>query len=595
MKLRSASATSPSDTISRRAYVTVVPAIRTIPGVEAFDYAVPLEADLRTGDVLRVPFRTRPVPGVIITRSDTSPVADRAIFIDNPDVLLRLGETFVELLTRTAERTCTSLPTVCAAWIRRVPKRAKAISPADRPATQAVMPERAARHLVRRWHDPRGLIATAKRLRGRTLILVPWKLQADALALELSAPVLHADIPDTAAWKLVTDFAGGRSSILVATRVGAWMACLADTVLVDEPENDDFKQDELSPRFDARRVVETCAGLRPDLSVVSFSTTPRLSSPPEAWREAPSIGIAVRTEILQRRGRSEVESLSSRTLDAVQTALDAGKRVFFLHMVPGERARIACRDCGWQATCPSCSFPLTRIVGGGLCRKCGRKAPLPSVCPKCGGADLSGSVPGRDRLAALIKEKFPGADARIISPAEVHPEMLKKGDVLVVTDLSLVGGGAEDIRRRERLIIGWRRLAAAASSCDAELLVQGPEDVMQECRSWLTTDGLARAWAKELEERKAFGYPPAFRMAKLLVSGTEADTRTVIGELERSKNELWELRGPFPVPFRPNTRSPRFVIQLVAPPETPERELEAVLNPMKHRAIIDLDPIAFFS
>jgi hypothetical protein len=57
-------------------------------------------------------------------------------------------------------------------------------------------------------------------------------------------------------------------------RVSAWLSVFADAVIIDEPENDDYKQDELTPRLDARWIVSETAQLAPHLSTIQASTTP---------------------------------------------------------------------------------------------------------------------------------------------------------------------------------------------------------------------------------------------------------------------------------------------------------------------------------
>jgi len=578
-------------------FITVIPAIRTIPGVEEFDYAIGRDADVRIGDVLRVPFRKRLIPALVSAKSPDSAYADKAVLLEDPRPLLRLGKTAPKILTLSAMRTFVSKPSICAAWIRTVPKRAVPL-PADFEPTpiQCGMPERVTRHLVRRWHDPQGLLASARGRTGRTLILTPWQHRADLLSQELDCAVLHADLADGTAWTAMRTFCETPKTTLVATRIGAWLSCLADTVIIDEPENDDFKQDELSPRIDARWLVDSCVSIRPDLSVLAFGTTPRLTSDPASWNDAPEIDLQLETEPRQRRGASDIEGVSARVMDEIGLALDTRTPVTVIHAVSGDRARVVCRDCGWAATCEACTHPLASVGRGqGICRHCGHRQAIPESCPSCNGTDLARSSIGKDRLADQLRTRFASDLLRVITPAELQTTSLPRSGLVILTDAALLGGVTEDTRRRERLLISWRRLAAVFASSGSRVIAQGTDEMLADCRKWLTSTGVSETWKTELGERRMFGYPPAHRLIKLLIDGTEAEAVSVMTDLEKTIQQDWHINGPYPVPYRSVTRKPRWILQFLAPTIAGDGQLFAILNPLKSRAIIDLDPIAFFA
>lgn len=575
-------------------YITVVPAIRTIPGVEEFDYAINDGIDLLVGDLLFVPFRKRQVPALIIDRKPLSPFADRAIRLINPQPLFRLGEVTAKLVRQTAHRTFTSKPTILNAWIPQIPKRTNTvqITPliADSSAGKA-LPQ--TRFLVNRWRDAAGLIPTAKSLKGKLLILTPWQHRADQLAKELAAPVTHADTAMVPTWEAISGFIQGKHSILVTTRIGAWLASQAGTVLIDEPENDDFKQDELSPRIDARWLVERCQDLRPELQIISFATTPRLTNH-VPWSDIPNIDLDMTLEQWQWRSKSTIDALSQQTLTRITEALETNRPVTIIHQIRGERSRLACRDCGWGMTCAACNFSVSLVDGQALCKRCGKRSEAPLECPSCGGLDLSRGRSGKDRLTDQAAKQFDSPLIQVTDIAELQTKGIKRGSLVVITDVSLIGGVAEDIRRRERLIIAWRRLAASLASAEATTIVQGPEEITNECRRWLTADGVKNEWDRESKERNVFRYPPAIKMTKILVDGSDAEAETVRRDLEATIPANMSVRGPYPVPFRSKTRNKRFAVQLICPLEAPEEQLFSLLDPFKKRAIIDLDPIAFF-
>jgi primosomal protein N' len=386
------------------------------------------------------------------------------------------------------------------------------------------------------------------------------------------------------------------NGILVSTRLGAWMGIVSDTIIVEEPENDDFKQDEMAPRLDARRVVETIHTLKPSIRIFRISTTPSLEEgKTTSWNAVPHLTPDIRLEPTTRQGRSPVANLSAQTLHEIHEAADNGNPVIIVHPIRGERARVTCRDCAWQAHCPACGFPVSLVADTELCRRCGKRSPVSLNCPACGGLDLSRGRAGIDTLSRDLVKHIGTSDIHVLNIPEWEAAHLTPNTLVVITDLSLFAGAIEDIRRRERLVIAWRRSAARIMTANARAIIQGGEELLQECRGWLTNLGVSAVWEQEWQERGSFRFPPAIRLVKILVDGEASKAEELMAALEPTLGPAMSLRGPYPVPFRPRSRLPRHVVHLIAPKETPYSTLAALLAPIVGKAHIDLDPINCFS
>lgn len=575
-------------------YITVVPAIRTIPGVEEFDYAIFSDAAVNIGDLIRVPFRKRELPALVIKKSESSPVASKTIQLGNPKILLHLDPSIVHVVTQAARHSFNSLPTVFASWIKHVPKRIPESSPGA-PPSQRRMAESASHFLINRWQGEDGIVSVVKKSTGKILILTAWQEQANQLGEILLANVLHADIPMQTAWRSIQGFVDGTYPILVTTRSGAWLATQADVVCIDEPENDDFKQDELSPRLDARWIVDCASRHRFDLSVHAFSTTPRFDQNADSLMRIPDIPLELSCEPWQKGAKSSISSVSGSAIQLMTEALNDGKQAIILHPIRGERARIVCRDCHWTAPCPSCGFGLSLTPPMALCRRCGKKTPPPHACAVCGGYDLSASRPGADRLKRELDEFFPQQPIQLVDATQFQHLHLPPKCFVICTDIGLLAGAVEDIRRKERFIITWRRLAGKIAQAGGSCIIQGPPDLVDECRELLTPQGVKRAWERELADRRSFGYPPAVQLIKILVDGEESIATGLSEDLRHHFLAPFELRGPFPVEYRAATRDARWVIHLVCRQPIDEETLIKQLDPWKKRAIIDLEPLGFFT
>lgn len=573
-------------------FISVVPALRTPFGVDVFDYKIDDGTILVPGDLIRVPFRKSQTPALVVALNTTSRFADKAVRLSSPAPLVRLGPAAVALLHATARHTFSSQPTVLLSWIRTVPQRAKS---AESPLLPQALTGREASTNILTTARIETVIHEAQRAQGRVLILTPWQQRAEKLAQHLKVPVLHADLADGAAWTAWTAFIQQPQGLLIATRIGGWLVSCADTVIVDEPENDDYKQDELAPRFDVRFMVDFAKKSREGLRYLEIGTTPILMTDEIKPTAIPSIDLPLTLEPWQRNSFSSIDNLSANIVQRIDEALEQKRNVLVLHPIRGERSRITCRDCAWSMVCAFCAFPLTRQGSRGHCGRCSRTVDAPSVCPSCGGSDLNKSRSGKDRLAAQATKQFGEKAVQVVDLPDWHRLSLRSNSLVILTDLSLIGGFAEDIRRRERLVIAWRRLAASVASAQSELVVQGPEELLSQARSWLEATGLSNVWHEELKERRAFRYPPIYYRVKLLITGSLEEAETLRQDLTSSLPGTWTVDGPFPVLYRSSTRQPRQALHLIPPLNTDEDTLITSLEPFAKRAIIDLDPLAFFS
>lgn len=580
-------------------FISVIPALKMPAGHDFFDYK--LEAgSVHVGDLIFVPFRNRLIPGLVAKISPTSEVANKAIAIPEPEKILKLPETISEYCRQAAHELFVSPATLLYAWLRVVPKRLSADEP-HTPYHLSRLPKDAKRveerYLVNRYTGPGGLVETVQKeqANGRILILTPWQSRVDYLKNKLGCNGFHAMTAAGAAWKAWTGFLAGPHGMLVATRLGAWLSICADVVIIDEPENDDYKQDELTPRYDARRLAKLATDYNPALRVISIGTTPKLESPP-SQAPAPTIDVDLKLEPLAPGSRSNIESLSARAVNLITQAIDDHRSVRILHAVGGARGRIRCADCGWIMPCPKCGYGMSNLATHAQCRRCGHKENLPATCPTCGGSDLAKSIVGSDLLQNQINKIYPKAEIKVLDLSEWQMQSLPPKSLIIVTNINSVGGYTEDVRRKERLVIAFRRLASQASLAQAELLVQGPEALVNESRSWINDEGLKKTWSKELEDRRQFGYPPARRLVKLITMASPQEIDPITVELqEKLGKHGWEIRGPYTVENRPNTREPRLAYHLIPPQIIEITQIIEILTPFSSLGILDLDPIAFFS
>ena len=568
-------------------FVQVVPVVRTPAGVDVFDYRLPAGFEARVGDLIRVPFRKQITPALVVALLKTSPVAHKALDAIDSYAGLSFPSSLVELLHWTAARTFTSKPTVLAAWMRQLPKRPTSI------AFEAPKPRLTSGSLIAHWNmsASAALVERARvalKENQRVLLITPWKNRVLRYQQQLpGAQGLHSDMADGQAFQAWQAFVTGQTRCLITTRLGAWLSPVSDVVLIDEPENDDHKQDDLAPRYDARLMSAWCSRFA-GTQVEGFGLTPPLHT----RTIAPTITTPLHVIIRERQGRSSIPMVQADTLLLLKD--HDGPRVI-IHPIRGVAASLVCRDCGWRAICANCGFGLRAEKTNAVCRQCGKMADLPQDCGSCGGVDLGKAMPGIEQLKQAWQrhEQAERVEWRDQSNESIDPPF-PTGALVVITDGSLLGGGFEDVRRTERQCQTFRRLANRVAECHGTLIIQSDEALASSWHSWLTAEGVTAWQERERHDRELFQYPPAKRLVKILVDGTEQEA---IHWMEKAKptidpNAQW--RGPFHIPFRAKSRRERHVLHLIFLTDTTEQQLITQLTPLARSAIIDLDPIAFF-
>jgi primosomal protein N' (replication factor Y) len=179
------------------------------------------------------------------------------------------------------------------------------------------------------------------------------------------------------------------------------------------------------------------------------------------------------------------------------------------------------------------------------CRLCGRRVPAASLCGRCRGRRLQLLGWGTERLEAEARQAFPETqvvryDSTVAPPdAEAVRTAFQSGAarVLVGTTMALrlaeetpVAVGAlvladatlnvPDFRAAERTFqLGWRlaeAVEAGGSVWLQSLLPEHPALVA------IARGEPERFYEPEWAERRELGYPPARRMARLLVEGRGA-------------------------------------------------------------------------
>jgi primosomal protein N' (replication factor Y) len=427
--------------------------------------------------------------------------------------------------------------------------------------------------------------------RGRTALflvpeiaLTPQTVDRVRAAFGDLVAVLHSGLSDGErhdAWVALRE---GRRRVAVGTR-SAVFAPLPDlgVIVVDEEHDGSYKQGE-TPRYHARSVAAMRARLEGALCVLG-SATPSLESwanaESGAWglielprRATPHPLPAVDLVDLREEEGPPPRILSARLHEALADRLARGEQAILLLNRRGHSTWVGCPDCGWVGACRSCNVSLTwhRRRDRLVCHHCGYEEPARDRCPDCGSGTLALTGVGTEQVERVLGEEFPAAriarmDVDTTGEKWAHRKILdavrrREVDILLGTQMIAkgldlpgitlvgvidadVGLNLPDFRASERTFQLLAQVAGRAGrgTAPGEVLVQTARPTHFALRTALDHDYLAFA-RHETEDRAGPGYPPARRLANVVLSGaTETGVAKAAEELADWLEGLLSERG----------------------------------------------------
>jgi primosomal protein N' (replication factor Y) (superfamily II helicase) len=413
------------------------------------------------------------------------------------------------------------------------------------------------------------------------IALVPDLLRKAAAVLGGRVAQFHSGMRDRdrrAAWARI---AAQEAPVVVGTRSALFapLACLR-LIAVDQEEDAAYKA-EAAPRYHAREVALKRAELdgarvilgsaSPSVEVFAAVADGRIGCvrlPPAE----PSRAVAVVDMRAERRlGRRGI--LSQPLVMAMRRHLRAGGRVALFVQGGGYARILRCRECGHTVRCARCevTMPYDRETRRITCRICGQAVPAPSVCPRCGGVALRWIGAGTERVEEIARRLFPSLGiARLDRETEkqfarVAAEfMTGRTRLLVGTQLllrarrirpTLIGVVDADLplflpdfRAGERALQQLRALASLASDgpgAEAVFQTRAPDHPVIAALLRGTDE---QVYARELEVRREFGYPPYTVLAVLLAVGNDpaAAWGLAVRAAEIARRSGAEVLGPAP-------------------------------------------------
>lgn len=487
------------------------------------------------------------------------------------------------------------------------------------------------------------LIRRALGAGGQVMFLLPeialTRPFFDSFSASIAAPVALWHSGLTARERRQTWNGVRRGEIQVV--VGARSAALLPfknlrLAVVDEEQDDSFKQDGQSPCYHARDVVIE-RGRRAGALVVLGSATPSL----EAWSMARE-GRAEFVELPERVFSSRAPTVrvvafpdrgavfSEELLSSLRECLARGEQSILLVNRRGFATLTVCRNCRWIDRCPDCGVAkIAHESEAGFtltCHRCGKSWPPPQACGQCGAASMRMSGIGTQKVAAALAREIPQARivrldgdtaAKARAQAAAFDKFIARGaDILVGTklvakgyhfpDVTLVGViDADTMLNMPDFRAGEKTMQMLAQVAGRSGRAEKPGDVVLQTLSpdhdaiRGAVSGDYAAWADaELLARKELRYPPAAALVRVVLSGPdEARVEEAAQEIAKAATaalaQSVEVAGPAPALLRVvRGRHRHHVLFKLAEEKVSElaAAIASVRRPAGVRLSIDVDP-----
>jgi len=370
-------------------------------------------------------------------------------------------------------------------------------------------------------------------------------------------------------------------------------------VVVDEEHDPSYKQDEPTPRYNARDVAVMRAKLNRAV-VILGSATPSLESYYNAQtgkytlcqlservdnQKLPPVKIV---DLTGERKKGNRNALSFDLSTLLKERMEKGEQALLFLNRRGFSTFVKCQECGHIEKCPRCDITLTfhRTDFSLRCHYCSYYKRAPELCPSCQGSDFMYKGTGTQKIEEELKRDFPtalmermdldttlrkGSHRRILSDfgkKKFHillgTQMITKGlDFPFVTLVGVISADMSldlpDFRSKERTFQLLTQVAGRAGRGrqEGEVIVQTyhPEEWSIQLAA---EHNFVAFYDKEMEQRRELGYPPFNHLILVVFSGkTQKEVTAYAQEFSHllrkktasDKHKQGEILGPAPAPL----------------------------------------------
>ncbi len=453
--------------------------------------------------------------------------------------------------------------------------------------------------------------------------------------------ILHSKISKGEFYQNWEKIRSGETKIIIGSRM-ALFAPFKDLglIVLDEEHDISFKQWDMNPRYDARKVAEEMSA-RYQCPLVRGSSTPAISS----WYFAtekntytlltlPDLPVNRHTvielvDMKKERWIKNYSPISKKLESEITYALKHSLQVILFVNRQGMSSFSVCRECKTVLRCPTCDRALIYDRQGFFyCLHCSYRSDITPHCAACNGIEFRNIGIGTQKVEKEVARFFPSAriaraDSQSAKSAKqketLYQEFKNKSiDILVGTQMISMGWDLPNVavvgiidadnmlstpdfgtteRAYQHILQAAGRVNRPGAKFPGRVLLQTfhPD---QKLFKMIREKDFRTFYEEEVKERKPLRLPPFFRLIKLLFQ--DANLKKVLKETQlvyerithKSSHKKIVLFPPHD-PFVPKVRG-RFRKQILMkiPADTPlPGEIRDVIYALPTGWIVDVDPI----
>ncbi len=425
--------------------------------------------------------------------------------------------------------------------------------------------------------------------------LTPQMIEWFTLRFGGRVATLHSRLTPAERFKEWTRIYNGKADIVIGARSAVFAPVnRLGLIIVDEEQETSYKQED-TPRYNARDVALTRAGICGAVAILG-GATPSLESFYQAScgryelihlkkrvkkRTLPQVQIVDMREEARAQRRKVV--ISKPLEIAISETLKKRQQVILFLNRRGFATFAQCKKCGDILRCKRCSIPLVfhsqrkRLI----CHYCNYQISPPDVCPSCKSSYINYLGLGTQKLESEAYRLFPQAriermDSDTTRKRTSHTDILyrfKKGDTDILIGTQMIAKGLDfpqvtlvgiasgdtalglpDFRAGERTFSLLTQVAGRAGRGETKgrVIIQSftPEHFTIRCAKKHDYEGF---YKQEIKFREELRFPPFCHLINIRFKASKEDAVKAVSLnlrnalLKEDREKTLEIIGPAPL------------------------------------------------
>jgi len=575
-------------------FAQIIPLIRLPRSLGFFDYIIPekIQKELQIGMIARIPFRGKKISGIVINIQNNSNYSIKQLkeIIEIAGSEPIIDKEYLEILLEIAKTTLNSPGLFLRSVLPEIPKKIHElkIQEIKERAPDFTLPAKSAKIITKTLEEIKNNQKTFVQVDDALILkALIYRLALNANKKKEPLLILCGRRQDAANWSgwlkehgldnklslstqgknqkfdIWKSFQKNKLNIVVGTRNTLFLPMSKNgTYLLLDEYSDDWKQSDINPRFDARKIVQILAEKNKS-KVIMFGPIPTLQTANDIFENKI---IEVNSRIYENPQSNIISLQSIKTNDALSPALleeidNTDQPVLIFTNRKGKANILGCQECKYIFYCPNCTTPFS-VYGQELnCPWCKIKKEFPQNCPSCHKTNFYMFGTGSERIEEECRQQFDGRKiVRFDKESETETPDLKNADIIIGTTflLDLLERaevppkfgiiafsdpdsilGRTDFQAAEKLSFFLSRLKNLATQTNSQLVIQTHENQLA---VWKVLSDLKNEFFKsELKIRENFHYPPSWRLTKLIIQNESKE------EAQKEAEEIYKkLKNTLP-------------------------------------------------